>query len=861
MSVTLRLPPALLDLTLLRASPRLSALSVASSSVTSRHACNRYSHGAAMVAQAPAQDYLGHFMQRGGRSLSAQRRRKEKEADRGSLVPMEENEGMGTLTELEERVKALQQTAASSELLNSSLTYSEDDLLRIYEALLAIPASETPAASVPREKDDTELVEAVAHRLLEPSGLASASSAPSRQIHHAIVGRLQQIMSEIDSFQSSMFKEKLKEGEGVEQVKEFPTSLITNKEWSALARTCISAKDYATAELVLNLMKRSGSLNMEESINDLLAAYASEGNVSGTERVLHVHVPAPTELQRDLHVKSHIKATSQYEMPDNALRILHACEQLGTPAPQKSYTRTITALLSMRRDGAQGRAQAWDLFAHMRYVAHPQPDVALYTLMLRACSHPSAPVEPERALDLFTEMTVDRSLAPTQRAYTAAMYAFARSGEERYVHQAFRLAREMLDANRDAHGRSAFGPNRGLFIALLEGAKRIKDLARARWILAEMVKQTLQADRDLEAEGGMKEQDALLTETVMHNIFQAYASYEVPFKRSATRIVDDAPDQIAQKESQTSVQDKNLTSSGVMGNPDIQEDFENAGLTDVTHTSKFSHIPPQSKGEIVAEAKILFDRIVADGIAPMDEQEGTWSPFRYVRLTSRLLNDYLSVYYAHAPFDTWSAVYRDLFDRMGISRDARTYVDALERCSVASKADRTVALRFAEEVWGAWQGIEEAWRLRFDRDDANEVIETVNARWVERANTAMIQLLSLTREHTRALEVVRVFAERYPPSALLKTPSQNSLRSTRVQLEGAKPLVRLYHPTDVPDDNVPPLLTFTELELLKHRLVAAGDRSGIDYINWLCKSYEGSLRRRRDAMVSAKSLKARKKRD
>ena len=72
-------------------------------------------------------------------------------------------------------------------------------------------------------------------------------------------------------------------------------------------------------------------------------------------------------------------------------------------------------------------------------------------------------------------------------------------------------------------------------------------------------------------------------------------------------------------------------------------------------------------------------------------------------------------------------------------------------------------------------------------------------------------------------------------------------------LEGIRPLVRLANPVDIPDDTVPPLLTFTDLGVLHARFVRNDDRTGIRYLKWLSKSYEGNLRRRRDATMTAAS--------
>ena len=57
--------------------------------------------------------------------------------------------------------------------------------------------------------------------------------------------------------------------------------------------------------------------------------------------------------------------------------------------------------------------------------------------------------------------------------------------------------------------------------------------------------------------------------------------------------------------------------------------------------------------------------------------------------------------------------------------------------------------------------------------------------------------------------------------------------------------------TEVPDDHVPPLLMFDDLELLHHRLVAAEAGKEIRYIKYLSKAYEWGLRVRRDNAMKA----------
>jgi hypothetical protein len=265
----------------------------------------------------------------------------------------------------------------------------------------------------------------------------------------------------------------------------------------------------------------------------VLRIYANAGDLSAADSLLNRYVSGPpSETQRHLHIHAHLQATPSTIMPTSALDILHSYENKCVPAPMHTYTTVITSLFT--RPSSLARSQGWDLFSHMRYVAHPDPDVPLYTQMIRACASPlsaSLGSEPEKALDLWTEMTVDHQLTPTVAAYNAIILACARDGSKRFVAEAFRLARQMLDSHRNAQGISAYRPDRKTFAALLEGAKRIGDLGRVRWILAEMTRN----QEGLEALNAPT--NAEVDEEIMLHVFNAYGAYKPPFVRAATKIV------------------------------------------------------------------------------------------------------------------------------------------------------------------------------------------------------------------------------------------------------------------------------------------------------------------------------------
>ena len=102
------------------------------------------------------------------------------------------------------------------------------------------------------------------------------------------------------------------------------------------------------------------------------------------------------------------------------------------------------------------------------------------------------------------------------------------------------------------------------------------------------------------------------------------------------------------------------------------------------------------------------------------------------------------------------------------------------------------------------------------------------------------------------MDHLKAFATQYPPNNIRIPPLKTFLHSTRTSLVGSRPLVRMTCETEVPDDHVPPLLMFRDVEMLHHRLMDEGRVKDIGYVTWLCKAYEGALRVRRDAGFKAR---------
>lgn len=511
-------------------------------------------------------------------------------------------------------------------------------------------------------------------------------------------------------------------------------------------------------------------------------------------------------------------------MPESALAVLHEYEAKNVPAPLATYTGVIGHLFTEARSSA-ATAQAWDLYGHMRYVAHPTPDAPLYAAMIRACAPANGQPEPERALDLFTEMTIDNGLEPTQAVYNAVIYACARSGSQSYVTEAFRLARQMLDARKDARGLAQFRANLDTFTALLEGAKRRGDLARTRWILAELVGEVARA-----REG--KALPVNITDETMVHVFHAYAAYRPP--RIQMRSVPDAP---------TGEQSPAPSPSKQVAPQDATP--SSAPVKKSTATSR-SHLPPQSRAEALREAKTIFERIVAEA------QAGT-GPFSTVTLSPKLIDAYLAAHYVHGNLADASALFNTIFAEHGVRRGPRALVNALERCATSKTGeDRDAAIAFAAKLWPEWEAAE---------DEAIRNDKYLNPRLVEQAHVARIRMHALANDIPRSMDSIRSFVARYPPSNARVPAAQPEYRSPRVRLHAPRPLVRLTSATDVADDTVPPQLTWPDLDVVHHRCVVAGRTDGVKYIKWVCHAYRGAVKVRREKFLGVEGDIKRRERE
>ena len=399
------------------------------------------------------------------------------------------------------------------------------------------------------------------------------------------------------------------------------------------------------------------------------------------------------DVSRSLHVKVYVRARRL----SDACQVVHAYENNNQLLPMKTYDLLISCLFAQNEP--KTRAIAWDMFAHMRYVAHPLPDAHLYSVMLRACA--SAPVpQAERALDLFTEMHSDHRIPLTRDVYNWTILACARAKD--FTTEAFRLAQQMLNAHRD--GNLELRPDLSTFSALLESAKRKGDLSRARWILAELIRATQHGDNQLSPD-----------EDIMAHIFQVYAAYHPPFQREIVRrhAEDLTPNALP-----------NSSPSPPSSSQDTPEEALDANID-----------PPQSHAEVIAEAQTLFHRIQE---ATPSATAHTHPLFAHVRPNTNLVNSYISVIFAHGSLSQAQQAFNESFAAVDVKRNPRSYLLAMQRCCrVDTIDDRLDAMAFARTLWEDWRLIESGKGMSEGKHPHPPSSRTIEKMW-----STMIRILT-----------------------------------------------------------------------------------------------------------------------
>ena len=545
-----------------------------------------------------------------------------------------------------------------------------------------------------------------------------------------------------------------------------------------------------------------------------------------------------------------------------ALQYLREFEGQGQPLPQACYNHLLTHFTtsnSVRQSTAHTQALAWELFTHMRLHAHPVPDKAVYTTMIKACGDSRNP-QPERARDLWTEMTTEgNEVKPARDEYDAIIRALG--GTKGGYLEAFDLLREMLARHNEAviapfedQARKLWSPHvptLSTFNGLLEGTKRAGDIERARWVLSEFLGLV---GSSIEIQQPMKGPE----EEMLSNIFMTYAAWKPKVTRRGVRV------KAAEDEMDIQLEAGNL-----------ERVTEAVTLSDDVERRSSRTTSPTTSADALREASALFERILLDTKA---KQQGETSffvhPFAGVTLRTRLVNSYLSVWLEHAAstedaYKAWARTWNkvEAVDA-SVKPNAWSYLMLLERCAAGRRKEETAEDKAMAAAWG-----KRVWKEYIDFVAASETLGLATAgsgaasattveetgvvvaelrtvlqgrrqRWlaglgprqIERCWKAIIRLYAMTNHTAMSLALLQEFQRRYPQSAITE-----DYQPLKLFALGSK----FTDTTRTPDADVPPHLLFTDVDVLHQRLVRKEDWDGIARLKYITKEYEHELLKRR----------------
>ena len=366
--------------------------------------------------------------------------------------------------------------------------------------------------------------------------------------------------------------------------------------------------------------------------------------------IVTVGLSVPTaarELPLELFVRQGDLIAAQHQ-----LRFL---EEGGTaPASPSAYALVMRGLLEAGQPGA-----AFDLFAHMRLAAHSIPSVEAYNVMIDAAARGDAP---ERALDLRRDMD-ENNVRLDAGSFTALILACARGPPEFYV-ESLRLLRQML--------QEGLKPTRDTLQAVLHGAMRNEDLARARWVFDKMCAAAEQGETALAPDA-----------QAVRRLFHTYAVYR-PDSRKLGR--------------------SKASSASTDGSVEVAPASQ-------PREPSFPGPMPRTHGETLKALRATMRRVldarrlrdVPLGGSSGRDHDGDSTAFGGVRLQDSVIDAYLDAVARHGKRADWTADYHALYsDATGIAKTTRTYASLMHRCRRTSDREPSV-LQFAAEEYEAWR--------------------------------------------------------------------------------------------------------------------------------------------------------------
>lgn len=664
-----------------------------------------------------------------------------------------------------------------------------------------------------------------------------------------------------------------------------PLGVASIDEWTALCVSSARASDTTTLSRTLHLMHLAGYHPPPLSLyNAILDSFANQGDVASCQHYLAILTSqglTPDDHTHHTLVKAYV-SSYQY-LP--AIQLLNSLENAGQPASMATYTLVISRLLSplplspSSSVGGRGRGEekpelqalAWNVFYHMRLNAHPVPDAPLYALMIRACARgipqpteidappPTTTTssgagkvrisDAERALDLFREMTTRYHIRPNAEVYNSLILACARRKD--FYLEAFRLLREMVElelsnpspspSSQDMGGEGGegvrvmrFAPDRYTFNALLQGCARNRDLARARWVLAEMIRTTLPLF-DEEMRKGLKREEVVELvakrpgEETMCHVMHCYAAYFPPVKRDSMQITPPSNASTSRETPQKKQVDQRNADQPSIPTPNVEvttqnptsqlQKTQNPSNEEETTSEEaaqiFSALVPQTSSDLISEARSLFARVLADQPhSPSPTSKMVEGPLGAVTPTTRLINSYLTVLASHlAPTHRVRVLHSTLlpisseseeeggglefglFRKLGCKPNEHSYRIMMEACADAAKESE---VKMVEDIWSCFRSFLSSKSTSFGgreivSHNPDETEGKVDGIQVKKSWSSYIHFYSKHQSlppppHANgkdgldyAIEVLREFYSLYPPQLAQIGEGKSKKASKRAQ--------------------------------------------------------------------------------
>ncbi|CCX33287.1 Similar to Mitochondrial group I intron splicing factor CCM1; acc. no. C4R5P7 [Pyronema omphalodes CBS 100304] len=278
---------------------------------------------------------------------------------------------------------------------------------------------------------------------------------------------------------------------------------MTSEDVVGLLKSMPAKKRVVLSSQLLEMAKKAEVLDNAMIYDGLMMAHNYAGNSEVVEKMfadLQERGIKPT-----VYTYGHLlKAYSQTKNVAAAAQAFQEMQAAGIEPNLIVYTSLIQTCINRQEFDT-----AWQIFNLMKLKSTATaPDVATYSLMIHACAVKG---EAERALDLFTDMTVRKELVPTEYTYQSIIHACAVRKD--YFGEAWKYARIMQEAGLPITIM--------VFNVLLQACGVVGELTRARLLLRHM------------SESGNP--DIYPNKFTFQNALRAYSNYQAPKNQRTTR--------------------------------------------------------------------------------------------------------------------------------------------------------------------------------------------------------------------------------------------------------------------------------------------------------------------------------------